>query len=71
VLPDGEIIRRLRRSRREGLAAFARRVGVDPGQLSRIETGKRKYASYGWLLKVANGLGVPIDAIAHEQDEAA
>lgn len=44
---------------------------MDPGQLSRIENGKRKYASYGWMLKVAGGHGVPVEAIAREDNAAA
>lgn len=70
MLPDGNLIRRLRKASHEGLAAFARRVGVDAGQLSRVERGTRLHASYGWLLKVANGLGVPIEAIARDDESA-
>jgi hypothetical protein len=65
--PDGNLIRRLRKqSRRETLTGFAARVGVDAGQLSRIERGLRTYASYGWLHRVAEGLGVPVEAIARD-----
>jgi transcriptional regulator with XRE-family HTH domain len=62
---DGNLIRRIRReSLHESLTAFATRVGVDKGFLSRIERGERTTASYNWLHKVATGLGVPVEAIA-------
>lgn len=61
----GNAFRQIReQSLHQSLTAFATRAGVDAGQLSRIENGKRNYASYGWLLKVAAGLGEPVDAIA-------
>lgn len=65
MLVDGNLIRRIRReSLHETLPAFAERVGVDKGALSRIERGVRTTASYNWLSRVAAGLGVPVEAIA-------
>lgn len=70
--PDGTLIRRLRKqSKRETLTGFAARVGVDAGQLSRIERGQRTYASYGWLHRVADGLGVPVEVIASDIEDRA
>jgi transcriptional regulator with XRE-family HTH domain len=71
AVPDGALIRRLRKATHEGLVAFARRAGVDAGQLSRIERGLRRRASYGWLLRVAEALGVPVEAIAIEDEAVA
>lgn len=71
MLVDGNLIRRIRReSLHETLPGFAARVGVDKGALSRIERGVRAHASWNWLRKVADGLGVPVEAIAR-WDEAA
>jgi len=74
LVVDGPKVRRLRlaaiRADREfppTLTGFAELARVDAGQLSRIENGKRDRASFGWVARVADTLGVPVEAVARDE----
>jgi transcriptional regulator with XRE-family HTH domain len=76
MAPDGKRIRRLRETAAatdplfpQTMLAFAEYVGVDPGYLSRIETGRSMSASAEWLRRVASGLGISVLAIASIDEE--
>ncbi|MFI6443780.1 helix-turn-helix domain-containing protein [Kitasatospora sp. NPDC050543] len=60
----GEDIRRKREQAGYGLNRFAHQVGVSPAHLSRIERGHRG-AQPEVLKRIASGLSVEIDEIAH------
>jgi transcriptional regulator with XRE-family HTH domain len=46
----------------DGLAKFANLIGISVGQLSRVLNG-RVALSFEMGARIANGLGVPIDAV--------
>jgi transcriptional regulator with XRE-family HTH domain len=55
----GNIIRHWRKARKLGIVEVANAVGIDPGLLSRIETGKRLPPELPVLVRLAKVLGVP------------
>jgi transcriptional regulator with XRE-family HTH domain len=55
----GDLIRALRKAKNLGLVDVAKAIGMDPGLLSRIETGKRYPPEIPGLLRLAKALGVP------------
>jgi transcriptional regulator with XRE-family HTH domain len=57
VFHIGSVIRALRTQRRIGLIAFARRIGISPTTLSRIERTGQNFERKT-LVKIATGLGV-------------
>ncbi|NUW06284.1 helix-turn-helix transcriptional regulator [Streptomyces sp. CAI-21] len=63
----GTRIRRLREEAGIGLNAFARRVGISPSWLSRIETHQAGTPSPEVLSRIATALGVDIPKIARHE----
>ena len=61
----GELLRALRTARGIGLVEMAHRVGIDPGLLSRVETGKRKPTSTGMIDRLLEALGIKEDSDEH------
>lgn len=61
--PKGAAIKKLRLTRGFGLNEFARRCGIDPGNLSRIERGVSG-AHMATLRRIAEALDVPLAEIA-------
>ena len=55
----GDQIRHLRKAKHLGLVDVANASGIDPGLLSRIETGKRYPPDLPGLVRLAKVLGVP------------
>jgi transcriptional regulator with XRE-family HTH domain len=55
----GDLIRALRKAKNLGLVDVAKACGMDPGLLSRIETGKRYPPEIPGLVRLAKALGVP------------
>ena len=66
----GARIRRARRDREMTLEDLAAVAGVSVAHLSRLESGERQPSLDG-LLRLAFGLGVPIDELVAEPDEPA
>jgi transcriptional regulator with XRE-family HTH domain len=58
----GDMIRAIRRAKNLGLVDVAKASGMDPGLLSRIETGKRYPPEIPGLIRLAKALGVPEDS---------
>ncbi|WP_249414047.1 helix-turn-helix domain-containing protein [Alteribacter keqinensis] len=54
----GQLIRRLRTENEYGLNDFAREIGVSPGYLSQLETGKTNNIEWETLAKIDNMLGL-------------
>lgn len=71
MTPNGATVRRLRLSQArtngaapQTLVEFADAIGLSPSYLSRIETGQRTDASFATMSRIADGLGVPLAAVA-------
>jgi len=58
----GDLVRQLRRANKLGLVQVANSIRLDPGLLSRIETGKRFPPDLPVLLRLAEVLGVAEDS---------
>lgn len=67
--PKGASLRAIRLSQRIGLRELARTAGVSHQFLSRLEAD-RATASEETLRGAADGLGVPLEAIAHVEEVA-
>jgi transcriptional regulator with XRE-family HTH domain len=63
----GVLLRRLRKAKNLGLVELANASGIDPGLLSRIESGKRYPPDLPGLTNLANALDIPqeSDEFAH------
>jgi len=69
VINMGFKIRQAREARRESLRGVAKKLGISPGYLSLIETGKGVNPSMKLLRKVKEELGVSIGYLVSEGDE--
>src|SRR5690625_4847239 len=65
VTPHGAAIRALRAAHRVSLRALAQTAGLTAGYIHRLETGARG-ATPDTLRRIAQALGVPINAITRE-----
>jgi transcriptional regulator with XRE-family HTH domain len=61
-------VRRVRRERGMTLEGLAAAAGTSAAHLSRLESGERQFSLDG-LLRLAFGLGVPLDEIFEEPEE--
>jgi transcriptional regulator with XRE-family HTH domain len=61
---NGPTVRVIRELHGLGLRTFAQRIEVDPGFLTRLETGARQ-CSPAVMHKIANGLGVHLEVISY------
>jgi transcriptional regulator with XRE-family HTH domain len=68
VLHIGSVLRALRQQRRIGLIVFAKRIGISPTTLSRIERTGQNFER-ATLVKIASGLGVTESDIYALQSE--
>jgi transcriptional regulator with XRE-family HTH domain len=62
----GEVLKSHRLRTRLSQSAVARRAGLDASVLSNIETGNRASLRFETVVKIAEVLGVSLDAIARE-----
>lgn len=62
----GEFLRAFRQAQGIGLVELAHRAGIDPGLLSRIETGKRKPPQTMFLNRLLKPLGIEEDSDEHK-----
>lgn len=65
----GQMIRVIRIQKKYGLNEFAREIGVSPGYLSNLETGKTMNIQLDILEKIQNKLGLDQRLILHEETE--
>ena len=56
----GECIKRLRESKEWGVRELARRAGVDPAVVLRMESGHARQPGIGTLSSLANALKIPL-----------
>lgn len=68
VLQNGWAIREIRELKDWSVSAFASRIDISPGTLSNIEA-ERRSASPDMLARIAEALGVAIEAITREKHE--
>jgi len=61
---NGPTVRVIRELNGLGLRTFAHRVEIDPGFLTKLETGSRQ-PSPAVLLRLASGLGVAVEVISY------
>lgn len=61
---NGPTVRVIRELNGLGLRTFAQRIEVDPGFLTRLETGARQ-CSPAVMHKIAQGLGVQLEVISY------
>lgn len=61
---NGSAVRVIRELTGIRAGAFAKKIEIDPGYLTKIEQGSRQ-PSVDVMRRIANGLGVPIDAVSH------
>jgi transcriptional regulator with XRE-family HTH domain len=64
----GPKVRRVRRERGMTLEGLAAAAGTSAAHLSRLESGERRFSLDG-MLRLAFGLGVPLDEIFEEPEE--
>jgi transcriptional regulator with XRE-family HTH domain len=64
VKPVGQIIREARLQAELTLRDVERLTGLDPSQLSQIEMGKRRDPGFSTIARIAEGLGLSLDALA-------
>jgi transcriptional regulator with XRE-family HTH domain len=63
-VPIGEVIREARLKAGMTLRDVERLTGIDPSQLSQIELGKRQDPGFSTTARIAEGLGLSLDALA-------
>lgn len=65
--PNGQAIKAIREARNLSLRDLQQQTGLNRGYLSRMERGFIRKPADEPVLKVATALGVPPDAITHEE----
>ncbi|SFT31877.1 helix-turn-helix domain-containing protein [Streptomyces sp. ok210] len=65
--PNGRAIRAIREAQNLSLRALQQTTGLNRGYLSRMERGLIREAADDPVLKVADALTVPPEAITHEE----
>ncbi|MFD8577325.1 helix-turn-helix domain-containing protein [Streptomyces virginiae] len=65
--PNGPAQRAIRKAQNKSLRLLERMTGLSRGYLSRLETGQIRHVADPSVQKIADALGVPIEAITHEE----
>lgn len=65
----GERVKKYRQEKRMSMTEFADKAGVAKSYLSSIERNLQQNPSIQFLEKVSAALGIPMDALLHDQPE--